>query len=73
MIGFGMGKGSLPGQGGQGRNLELTRRSNTSLFSNTLQPGEQEQIQEELDQNEYSMFQKNSHLGASIAPSRRMI
>ena len=50
---FNAARASVPGpyQGDE------TRRSNTSLFTNTIQPGQDEPIMTEIDQNEYSIMQ----------------
>ena len=71
VMGFGIGKNS-----NAGRNFDqYTRRSNTSLFTNTLQPGqENEHIPTEIDQNEYSMMMAtNNPMGVSIVPSRKLL
>jgi len=51
------------------------RQSNTSLFTNTIQPGHEEPIQTEIDQHDMSMMQKDGmNFGASIVPhEKRML
>ena len=75
-MGFGTVRGSVQG-GFPSRNAAAandgSRRSQTSLFTNTLQPGNDEHIQTEMDLNEFSVFQKDAGFGASIAPSRKLM